>query len=150
MLQTMLIILRSRNCVGICSVQLRKEESTWSFVIVRRSLCTTCLPTSIQCRRLTSSRLPNSLQLCSMGLDVWIPRKTEVSSSFAGMSLANIVSRPQESARMVRALKYLIGSSLTTDATKSSDTCRLDPLPNICTIIIVCLVAACLFYCYSV
>jgi hypothetical protein len=45
---------------------------------------------------------------------------TEVSNSFAGMSLANIVSRCQELARMVRALKYLIGSSLTTHATKSS------------------------------
>ena len=95
-------------------------------------------------------KLPARLFLRSFAVWIWILRKTEASSSFAGMSLANIVSRFQESARMVRALKYLIGSSLTTDATKSSDTCRLDPLPNICTIVIVCLVAACLLYCYSV
>lgn len=43
MVQEMLIILLSRKSVGLGSFQLREEEPIRSFVIVGRSLCTTCL-----------------------------------------------------------------------------------------------------------
>lgn len=61
-----------KSCVGISSVQSRKERSIWSILIGRRSLCTTYLRTRyFQCRRLTQVACPTfSLQLCSMDLDL--------------------------------------------------------------------------------